>query len=99
MLRGVNKCVIEINGGNSKYFERALIFVRPEYAALSQSKLMSDGRQFLSEIEENEAACEPGYRRRAEKRKRRINPAVRKLGLTLLVIGGIVLYSFIIKSI
>lgn len=30
MVKGVSKCVIEVNNTDSEYFERAILFVRPE---------------------------------------------------------------------
>lgn len=30
MVKGVSKCVIEVNNTQSEYFERAILFVRPE---------------------------------------------------------------------
>ena len=39
MTKGINKQVIEIHDTGSEYFEKALLFVKPEYATLSEKSL------------------------------------------------------------
>ena len=39
MLKGINKQVLEIHDTGTEYFEKALLFVRPEYASLSEERL------------------------------------------------------------
>ncbi len=39
MLKGINKQVLEIHDTGSCYFEKALLFVNPEYADLGEEKL------------------------------------------------------------
>lgn len=41
MVKGVNRQVLEIQETQSPYFERALLFVRPEYAHIDQKKLQA----------------------------------------------------------
>ena len=38
MVKGVNKTVIEINETGSKYFERVVFFVSPEYSFMKYIK-------------------------------------------------------------
>lgn len=42
MLRGTNRSVIEINETGSKYFEKVLVFVRPEFSARPADILKKD---------------------------------------------------------
>ena len=39
MIKGVNRQIVDIPQPESAYFERAIFFVKPEFAALSESKL------------------------------------------------------------
>lgn len=50
MLRGVNRSIIEITQPDNKYFERVLVFVRPEYKALSETKLKNEAQKFANEL-------------------------------------------------
>lgn len=39
MIKGVNRQVLEVHETGSKYFEKALFFVNPEYSSLSEKRL------------------------------------------------------------
>jgi len=39
VLKGINKQVLEIHDTGSEYFEKALLFVNPEFAALGEESL------------------------------------------------------------
>ena len=39
MVKGVNRQVLEIHDTETEYFEKALLFVKPEYSNLSESSL------------------------------------------------------------
>ena len=39
MTKGINKQVIEIHDTGNEYFEKALLFVKPEYATLGEKSL------------------------------------------------------------
>ena len=39
MVKGVNRQVLEIHDTETEYFEKALLFVKPEYSTLSESSL------------------------------------------------------------
>ena len=49
MVKGVNKTVIEINETGSKYFERVVFFVSPEYSFMSQNKLEAKAVDYMSD--------------------------------------------------
>ena len=44
MLRGTNRSIIEINETGNKYFEKVLIFVKPEFYADPADHLKKIGR-------------------------------------------------------
>lgn len=50
MVRGVNRQIIEVNQTGSRYFERALLFVKPEYSELSRDKLENEADRFLLRV-------------------------------------------------
>lgn len=65
MLRGVNRRIIEVNDVESPFFERAILFVKPECGEASEKQLRAKAADWLS------AASAPPVR--ARKRKRRIS--------------------------
>lgn len=48
MIKGVNRQVLEIHETGTKYFEKALFFVRPEYSTLSEKRLNEKALRALS---------------------------------------------------
>lgn len=50
MLRGVNKHIIEITETNNKYFEKAIIYVKPEYSHMNHNKLTKNANTFLENL-------------------------------------------------
>lgn len=51
MIRGVNKQIIEINSIESGYFEKAILFVRPEHSNIGQDKLELKANQLLQSLQ------------------------------------------------
>lgn len=47
MVKGVNKRVIEVNDTGSKFFEKIVFYVTPQYSELSPSQL-KEATEFLS---------------------------------------------------
>jgi len=81
MIKGVNRQFIEVCDTGSKYFERALLVVRPEFTVSSQEKLKSEAKRMLSEMEPESFRKEQhGKLRRAALIKRR-----RKMRLLTLI--------------
>lgn len=39
MLKGVNRMVLEINQPENKYFEKIILFVKPEFSGMQNEKL------------------------------------------------------------
>ena len=52
MVKGVNKSVIEINCTDNGYFERAILFVNPEYSYLSHKRITAEAEKFAISLEE-----------------------------------------------
>ncbi|HHW45984.1 MAG TPA: hypothetical protein GXX17_03615 [Clostridiales bacterium] len=47
MLRGVNRQIIEVNNTGNRYFEKVILFVKPEYSDASRHKLEDEAYQLL----------------------------------------------------
>lgn len=89
MLRGVNRSIIEISETDNKYFERVLIFVKPEFGTLPMSHLNLEAKKFMSSI-----SFVPMGRNRNSARKRAISRRRRRIILAavfILALVGIVL--------
>lgn len=50
MLRGVNKQIIEINSTENDFFEKAILFVRPEKTETDAEELHKRATKFLNEV-------------------------------------------------
>ena len=70
VLKGVSKCVVEIQETGSEYFERAVFFVKPEYFDTDEKKLRSKAQSFTADA----AGVPP--KNAARRGKRRLNPMV-----------------------
>ena len=53
MIKGVNRRVIEINNPDGEYFEKAILFVKPEKSGDKPETLRMAARKYLSEVDEN----------------------------------------------
>ena len=91
MLRGVNKQIIEINETENKMFERAVLYVRPEYAELTETKLHSYANDFIKEISDNELWCvnEEGSRSKMVN-KRGIRAIILSVAAALCIICAVI---------
>ena len=54
MIKGVNRRVIEINNPDGEYFEKAILFVKPEKSSDKPETLRIAARKYLSELDEND---------------------------------------------
>jgi len=50
MIKGVNKQIIEINDPENKFFEKAVLYIRPEYADLPIGKINSSANELISNM-------------------------------------------------
>lgn len=96
MLRGVNKQIIEVKDTGSRYFERALLFVRPEFSEMRPGQLEAEANKFLATVGRPPAAqtvVRPGgpVRRPAPSYAARLAKVRRRRRLIAAGILGIVL--------
>lgn len=91
MLRGTNRSIIEINETENKYFEKILIFVKPEFGTLPADRLTREAGRLVGGMSASPMGLNRSnsVRRRAALRKRR----------KLLTIGGILILSLVIAFI
>ena len=69
MIRGVNKQIIEVSETNSRYFERALLFVRPEFIAADHDRLCAEAKRYISAMGQPPSIV--GRRQRKQFKKKR----------------------------
>lgn len=50
MLRGVNKQIVEVNNTGNRYFEKAILFVNPQYADISRHKLDVEANKYIESL-------------------------------------------------
>lgn len=78
MVKGVNKTVIEVQNTGSKYFEKIVLYVKPEYGNLSHKQLEKASSEILPVFSQNrqEKTVNALRKRCRKKQKRRIITAV-----------------------
>ena len=77
MLRGVNRCIIEVNHPSSRYFEKAILYVKPQWSGLSETRLQDSARELFLDLETGAGGltpetCAPGHAPRRRLRKGRL---------------------------
>ncbi len=87
MIKGVNKQIIEINETENKIFEKAVLYVRPEYAELSDTKLYNSANEFIEEISNSDLWY---VNTQLKERGRELSKSSNKLIASLLATGLIV---------
>lgn len=50
MIKGINRQIIEVTDTGNVYYERAILFIRPEYRFSHQHILDKQAKQMLSEF-------------------------------------------------
>ncbi len=50
MIKGVNKKIVEINNPQSIYFEKAILYVRPDAYGVSERQLSKEADAYLDSI-------------------------------------------------
>ncbi len=78
-MRGVNKLILEIKNTENEFFDRAILFLRPEKMNADQSQLNENAQRLLSAVRMD------GFNKR-----RRVKIGLIVLGCVLLA-GGVVL--------
>ncbi len=51
MIKGVNKHVIELLETGNMYYEKALLFVKPEYANVERKILIKEAKKVLKDLD------------------------------------------------
>lgn len=51
MIKGINKQVVEVNDTGNQYYERAILFLKPEYADLQKEILEKEAKKLLKNID------------------------------------------------
>ena len=91
MVRGVNKSVIEINCTDNGYFERAILFVNPEYSYLSSKRITAEAEKFAKSLE----LCLTASKDNTDKKEGRKAPA-KRLIISLLVTTAVITLALLI---
>lgn len=51
MIRGTNKYVIDINDTGNQYYERAILFIKPQYADAERDALEKEAKKLIKRID------------------------------------------------
>ncbi len=70
MLRGINRSIIEINETENRYFERVLIFVRPEFGSFPESYLQKEAAKMVGGMSSKPVGLKSKKYRSARKKAR-----------------------------
>ncbi len=50
MIKGVNKRIVEINNTQNEYFEKAILYIKPEKSSLPQRELSEEAINYLNSL-------------------------------------------------
>lgn len=82
MVKGVSKTIIEVNNTGSKFFEKIVFYVTPEYGTLNAKHLKKAAAEFAFNY--NNTAIKGNLRRRY-KNKKILKYSLLALGLLIVV--------------
>ena len=82
MVKGVSKTIIEVNNTGSKFFEKIVFYVTPEYGTLNAKHLMTAAAEFAFNY--NNTAIKGNLRKRY-KNKKILKYSLLALGLLIVV--------------
>lgn len=54
MIKGVNKKIVEINNPKSLYFEKAILYIRPNMSDIPAKLLSQEAQNYLKSISPND---------------------------------------------
>lgn len=63
MIKGINHHIIEVTDTDNRYYERALLVLRPEYASISREILEKEARNLLQKMDTFSSAKPKAVRR------------------------------------
>ena len=64
MIKGVNKRIIEINEYDSKTFEKAILFLKPNVKNINEITLKNEAKKYLNNLETNKLNSDSTRKRR-----------------------------------
>ncbi|MBZ4670608.1 MAG: hypothetical protein JG769_912 [Oscillospiraceae bacterium] len=50
MIKGVNKRIVEINNTQNEYFEKAILYIKPEKSSMPQRELSEEAINYLNSL-------------------------------------------------
>lgn len=51
MIKGINKTVIEVSETGNMYYDKALLFIKPEYADMERALLEKEAKKVLKNMD------------------------------------------------
>lgn len=100
LLRGVNRQIIEINETDDIYFEKAVLYVRPEYADGQTAELQESARDFLKNLDLSGDAglpWESGSGIKNGKKHRRLKKRIiGSVALSVAIVAGIAIILWVV---
>ncbi len=88
MVKGVSKTIIEVNNTGSKFFEKVVFYVTPEYSNSNRGQLNQAAAKFISTYD----LCKsPEMSLRQRHKRRRIRKSV-WFGMGLLALACVALF-------
>ncbi len=51
MIKGINKYVIEVSETGNKYYEKAILFIKPEYSDIQKELLEKEAKRLLRNMD------------------------------------------------
>ena len=102
MIRGVNKQVIEVNDTGNEYFEKAILYVRPQFTSAGSNTLRSEAGRMLSQwsppmhsAQRRDAAIDNAVRR--DRRRRLLRRRITLWGIAAVIMAGCLLAVYFIR--
>lgn len=94
MLRGTNKSIIEISETENKYFEKAILFVKPEFVNLSPERLNKEAKRMIGTLTFSPMGLgrQISARRRAAQKRRR---KILFISGTLFLMAAFIVWKFV----
>ncbi len=51
MIKGINKYVIEVSETSNRYYDKALLFIKPEYADIQKDLLEKEAKKLIRNMD------------------------------------------------
>lgn len=51
MIKGINKYVIEVSETSNRYYDKALLFIKPEYADIQRELLEKEAKKLIRNMD------------------------------------------------